>query len=98
MKNVTLVVQECSNETSYENISYSMIGNQFREYHTNVTLTQEDATYILYHVECVVDDLFEFTPVLNLDLEVERKTPGFGVTIVIGVLALVSLFRRGFMK
>ena len=94
MKNVTLVVQECSNETSYENISYSMIGNQFREYHTNVTLTQEDATYILYHVECVVDDLFEFTPVLNLDLEVERKTPGFELIIGIGAIILIVLWKQ----
>ncbi len=98
VENVTLVVQECSNETCYENISYPMIGNIYQEYRTNVTLTHEDATYILYHVECVIDGLFEFTPVLNLDLQVERKTPGFEIIFVIGALTLVFLFRRRYMK
>jgi hypothetical protein len=94
VENVTLYVQECSNETYYENISYPMIGNQYQEYRTNVTLTHEDATYIQYHVECVIDDVLEYTPILNLDLKVERKTPGFELVTVIGVIALVFVWKR----
>ena len=93
VENVTLYVQECSNETNYENISYPMIGNQYQEYRTNVTLIHEDATYIQYHVECVIEGVLEYTPILTLDLQVERKTPGFELVIVIGAIA-VSLFLR----
>ena len=49
VENVTLYVQERSNETNYENISYPMIGNQYQEYRTNVTLTHEDTTYTQKH-------------------------------------------------
>jgi hypothetical protein len=94
VENVTLYVQECSNETYYENISYPMIENQYQEYRTNVTLTHEDATYIQYHVECVIDDVLEYTPILNLDLKVERKTPGFELVTVIGAIALVFVWKR----
>jgi hypothetical protein len=93
VENVTLYVQECSNETNYENISYPMIGNQYLEYRTNVTLTHEDATYIQYHVECVIEGVLENTPILTLDLQVGKKTPGFELVIVIGAIA-VSLFLR----
>ena len=68
VENVTLYIQECSNETSYENISYPMIGNQYQEYHTNVTPTHEDATYFQYHIECVIDGALEYSLILNLDL------------------------------
>jgi hypothetical protein len=94
VKNVTLYVQECSNETSYENISYPMIGNIYQEYRTNVTLTHEDATYIQYYVECVIDDVMEYTPVLTLDLQVEQKTPGFELVFVIGSIAVAMFLRR----
>ena len=98
VENVTLYVQECSNETCYENISYLMIGNIFQEYRTNVTLTHKDAIYILYHVECVIDGVLESTPVLNLDLQVERKTPGFEFISIIGAVALVFLWNRKLKK
>ena len=94
VENVTLYVQECSNETCYENISYPMIGNQHQQYHMNVTLTHEDATFIQYHVACVIDGILEYSPILTLDLQVERKTTGFELIIVIGVLALVFLWKR----
>lgn len=98
VKNVTLRVQEYSNETSYENISYPMIGNIYQEYHTNVTLTHKDATYIQYQVECVIDEVLESTPLLTLDLEVERKTPGFELIIVISAIASVFLWMRRLKK
>jgi hypothetical protein len=94
VENVTLYVQECSNETSYENISYPMNGNQYQEYHTNVTLIHKDATYIQYHVECVIDGLIEYSPILTLDLQIERKTPGFELIFVIGAMALAFLWKR----
>ena len=94
VQNVTLYVQECSNETSYENISYLMIGNQYQEYHMNVTLTHKDTTYIQYHVECVIDGVLEYSPILTLDLQVEKKTPGFEFIFVISAIALVFLWNR----
>ncbi len=98
MENVTLYVQECSNETSYENISYQMIRNQYQEYHRNVTLTHKDATYIQYHVECVIDGVLEYSPILTLDLQVEKKTPGFEFIFVIGAIALVFFWNRKLKK
>ena len=92
--NVTLYVQECSNETSYENISFQMIGDIYQEYRTNVTLTHKDTTYIRYYVECVIDGVLEYTPVLTLDLQVEEKTPGFELFVVIAGIALVFLWKR----
>jgi len=94
VKNVTLYVQECSNETSYENISYPMIGNIYQEYRTNVTLTHEDATYIQYYIECVIDDVMEYTPVLTLDLQVEQKTPGFEFIIIISTITLIFFWKQ----
>jgi len=94
VENVTLYVQECSNVTYYENVSYPMIGNIYQEYRTNVTLTHEDATFIQYHVECVIDGVLEYAPLLSLDLQVERKTPGFELVAVIGAIALVFLWKR----
>lgn len=94
VENVTLYVQECSNETSYDNISYPMIGNQYQEYRTNVTLAHKDTTYIQYHVECVINGVLEYTPILTLDLQVERKTPGFEIIFVISAIALVFLWNR----
>jgi hypothetical protein len=91
VENVTLYVQECSNETCYENISYPITGNQYQEYRTNVTLTHKDATYINYRVECVIDGVPEYSPILSLDLQIERKTPGFDLVFFISAIT-VALF------
>lgn len=90
VENVTLYVQECSNETYYENISYPMIGDIYQQYSTNVTLTHKDAVFIQYYVECVIDGVLEYTPILNLDLQVDRKTPDFELVFIIGAI-IVSI-------
>jgi hypothetical protein len=109
VENVRIIVQECYEGLCYSDmINESMTTTDGTTYHGTVTLTKNDATYIKYHVEYVLNGIFNTSQTTRLNLSESpnpddngnngggdhQKTPGFELLSFLVVIGLGALILR----
>jgi hypothetical protein len=98
VENVTLVVQEYTNESPYDDlIIASMVKNRNNSYEATITLHHPDTTMIMYYVNCTVDGVVKQSPVLDLEITAapaQTKSPGFELLFFIAALSFIGYFLR----
>ncbi len=109
VENVRIIVQECYEGLCYSDmINESMTTSDGNIYRGTVILIHSDATYIKYHVEYVLNGVFNATQITRLNLSEapnpdgdggngngnHQKTPGFEMLSFLAVVGLGFLIVR----
>jgi hypothetical protein len=107
VSSVWLVFKECKENLCYKNKNISMTKSGDR-YEANVTLENEDATYITYHIEVNSNGEWFHSESVNLTLaektdgnqngnnngNTDKGTPGFELVLFIVAVGLATLLLR----
>jgi len=98
IQEVKAIIQECKEGFCYSGEEVTLTKVSDGEYEGTATLTHEDADELKYHVEAKINDVWEESSSLEIDLSTasgnnnddSKNTPGFEIVVFIAAL-FVSL-------